>query len=396
MLTVAAAISQLTQAIEPRVSTETVEIAYSLGRVLATDIVATVSVPPADNSAMDGYAFCYSEAAAHAFDLPLSQRIAAGSLSKPLLKNTLARIFTGGEIPLGADTVAMQENCSESDSRVAIDVTVESGANIRPRGQDIAKGHTVIAAGAPIRAQEMGLLSSIGVVTVPVYQRLRVALFSSGDELIEPGRPLLAGQIYNSNRATMIGLVRALGMQPVDLGSVPDCPQATRDILVKAAVQGDVVLCSGGVSVGEEDHVKAAVAALGAIDFWRVAIKPGKPLAFGNVRGVPFIGLPGNPSSVFVTSYILARPFLQACQGHADWQPRVYKARAAFKRAGETREVYLRARLNSLSGAVEIFSNQSSGVLSSACWGDVFVRQKSGESIKVDDLVDVLPYSAQY
>ena len=236
------------------------------------------------------------------------------------------------------------------------------------------------------------MLSSIGVGNISVYRRLKVAVFSTGDELVEPGVPLEAGQIYTANRATLCGLVRAWGMQPVDLGNVEDAAQATREILVKAASEVDVVICSGGVSVGEEDHVRAAVAAVGAIDFWRVAIKPGKPLAFGHVRGVPLIGLPGNPASVFVTACILARPFLFAAQGCSDGRLATFKARACFARRGETREAYLRARLTA-GGGVELFPNQSSGVLSSACWGDVFVRQKSGESIQVDDLVDVLPYS---
>ncbi len=392
MLTVKEAIIKLTDAIKPLVASECVSIADSLGRVLAVDVEAMVNVPPADNSAMDGYAFCYAAAAAQGFELPLSQRIVAGRAPRPLVEKSVARIFTGGELPSGADTVAMQENCTPRADRIAIDPEVASGANVRRRGQDLIAGCTAVSAGTRIRAQEMGMLSSIGVGNVSVYRRLKVAVFSTGDELVEPGAPLEAGQIYNANRATLCGLVRAWGMQPVDLGNVADAAQATQEILVKAASEGDVVICSGGVSVGEEDHVRAAVAAVGAIDFWRVAIKPGKPLAFGHVRGVPLIGLPGNPASVFVTACILARPFLFAAQGCSDGQLATFKARACFARRGEIREAYLRARLTA-GGGVELFPNQSSGVLSSACWGDVFVRQKSGESIQVDDLVDVLPYS---
>jgi molybdopterin molybdotransferase len=391
MISVSAAIEQLITTAKTTDAKEQLPVTQSLGRVLATDITATINVPPADNSAMDGYAFCFADAQSNNFHLPLSQRIPAGIAPKALIPLTIARIFTGAEIPVGADTVAMQENCQELDGTVSIDSKIISTANVRPKGQDIQSGETILTAGTKLRAQEMGLLSSIGVDTVEVFKPLKIAIFSTGDELVEPGQVLQPGQIYNSNRATLIGLIQSLGMTPVDLGTVPDSLEATETVLKKAADVGDIILSAGGVSVGDEDYVKDAVASLGSIDFWRVAIKPGKPLAFGQIGNTPFVGLPGNPASVFVTFMILARPFLLASQGLKQVLPQGLKAIAQFAKAGEKREVYLRAKLT--DSGVEIYPNQSSGVLSSACWGEVFVKQQSGQSIQIGDLIDVLPYS---
>ncbi len=391
MISVSAAIEQLITTAKTTDAKEHLPVTQSLGRVLATDITATINVPPADNSAMDGYAFCFADAQSNNFQLPLSQRIPAGIAPKALTPLTIARIFTGAEIPVGADTVAMQENCQELDGTVSIDSKIISTANVRPKGQDIQSGETILIAGTKLRAQEMGLLSSIGVDTVEVFKPLKIAIFSTGDELVEPGQVLQPGQIYNSNRATLIGLIQSLGMIPVDLGTVPDSLEATEKVLKKAADVGDIILSAGGVSVGDEDYVKDAVASLGSIDFWRVAIKPGKPLAFGQIGNTPFVGLPGNPASVFVTFMILARPFLLASQGLKQVLPQGLKAIAQFAKAGEKREVYLRAKLT--DSGVKIYPNQSSGVLSSACWGEVFVKQQSGQSIQIGDLIDVLPYS---
>lgn len=397
MLTVATAIEKLVAEAQPvamdrrRAGLESVPVASALGRVLAADITATMDVPPAANSAMDGYAYCAADAVANKFILSLSQRIPAGKVPEPLAPETVARIFTGGEIPPGADTVAMQENCTDNEGAVTLDKKAKAGANIRAQGQDIQAGQVILQAGTRLRAQEMGLLSSVGIAVVDVFKPLKIAIFSTGDELVEPGMPLHAGQIYNSNRATLIGLIESLGMIAVDFGVVPDRQEATEHVLRNAAMRGDVIISAGGVSVGEEDYVKKAVEKVGTMDFWKVAIKPGKPLAFGHVGTTPFIGLPGNPASVFVTFMILARPFLMASQGQLASSPRPLKAEAQFAKEGEKREVYLRGRMT--DNGVEIFPNQSSGVLSSACWGDVFVVQKSGESIQVGDLVDVLPYS---
>lgn len=397
MLTVSEAIQKLIAQAQPlandrrRAGLQSVPVTEALGRVIAVDIASTIDVPPAANSAMDGYAFCAADAAANNFKLPVSQRIPAGSVAVPLVPGTAARIFTGGEIPLGADTVAMQENCEEADESVSVDAKVASGANVRPQGQDIQAGEVILKLGTRLRAQELGLLSSVGLAKVDVFKPLKVAIFSTGDELVEPGVSLQSGQIYNSNRATLIGLIESLGMTAVDLGVVPDRREATEHVLKKAAMRGDVIISAGGVSVGDEDYVKTAVEKVGAMAFWKVAIKPGKPLAFGHVAGTPFIGFPGNPASVFVTFMILARPFLLACQCSPINAPKPLKAVAQFAKAGEKREVYLRGRLT--EHGVEISTNQSSGVLSSACWGDVFVVQQSGESITEGDLVDVLPYA---
>ena len=397
MLTVSETIQKLIARAQPlandrrRAGLQSVPVTEALGRVIAVDIASTIDVPPAANSAMDGYAFCAADAAANNFKLPVSQRIPAGSVAVPLVPGTAARIFTGGEIPLGADTVAMQENCEEADESVSVDAKVASGANVRPQGQDIQAGEVILKLGTRLRAQELGLLSSVGLAKVDVFKPLKVAIFSTGDELVEPGVSLQSGQIYNSNRATLIGLIESLGMTAVDLGVVPDRREATEHVLKKAAMRGDVIISAGGVSVGDEDYVKTAVEKVGAMAFWKVAIKPGKPLAFGHVAGTPFIGLPGNPASVFVTFMILARPFLLACQCSPVNAPKPLKAVAQFAKAAEKREVYLRGRLT--EQGVEISTNQSSGVLSSACWGDVFVVQQSGESIAEGDLVDVLPYA---
>jgi len=391
MLTVTEAISQLTAAAVLPTERESLLVTDSLGRILAEDIISTISVPPADNSAMDGYAFCYADAVSHDFKLSLSSRIPAGVAPAPLEKNTVARIFTGAEIPVNADTVAVQENCVDHGGWVTIDSGDVAGGNVRSQGQDILEGCCILTAGSKVRAQEMGLLAAIGVKTVSVYRRLKIAIFSTGDELVDPGLPLAPGQIYNSNRATLIGLIQTLGLTPIDLGTVGDSPEATATILKDAAVAGDIIISAGGMSVGDEDYVKDAVASAGAVAFWTVAIKPGRPIAFGHVAGTPFIGLPGNPASVFATFMVLARPFLLASQGSLDTEPKIVKARAQFDKAGEHREVYLRARLT--DAGVEIFPNQSSGVLSSACWGEVFVRQQSGESIEIGDMIDVLPYA---
>ena len=397
MLKVATAIKKLLVHARPiaadrrRAGVESVSITEALGRVLAADIKSSIDVPPATNSAMDGYAYCAADAVAAKFKLRVSQRIPAGTVPNSLEPSTAARIFTGAEIPVGADAVALQENCKEVDGIVKVDRKATSGANIRVRGQDIEAGRVIVSEGTKLRAQELGLIASVGVPRVEVFKPLKVAIFSTGDELIEPGMPLQAGQIYNSNRATLVGLVQSLDMTAVDLGVVPDRQEATQHVLKKAAMRADVIISAGGVSVGEEDHVKRAVDQIGSVDFWKVAIKPGKPLAFGHVGNTPFIGLPGNPASVFTTFMILARPFLMACQCSPINQLRSLKATAMFDKSAEKREVYLRGRLT--QDGVEIYPNQSSGVLSSACWGDVFVVQKIGESIAVGDQIDVLPYA---
>tara|TARA_B110000003_G_scaffold46581_1_gene44819 strand:- start:310 stop:1494 length:1185 start_codon:yes stop_codon:yes gene_type:complete len=394
MLTVEEAVRRLRDDSKVVSDTASVPVKEALGLVLANDIVASIDVPPADNSAMDGYAFCVDEALGNQFQLPVSQRIPAGVAPGTLKQRTAARIFTGAEIPAGADTVALQEQCAEHGGNVSLDPTSLCGQHIRRRGQDIAIGSKILGAGTTLRAPELGLLSSQGISHVEVYKPLKVAIFSTGDELVEPGNSLEPGQIYNSNRAMLIGLVESIGMQPIDLGTAADTADATRKALLNGTQKADIVISAGGVSVGEEDHVRQVVTELGSVDFWRVSIKPGKPLAFGHINGTAFIGLPGNPASVFVTFLVLAKPFLLATQGCVDTMPLMLQAKALFSRDGESREVYLRGLMtNTAEGpSVEIYPNQSSGVLSSVCWGNVLVRQKRGVDIHTADLIDVLIY----
>jgi molybdopterin molybdotransferase len=392
MLTVTEAIQQLTVNTTVCVGVEELTVEKSLGRVIANDVIASINVPPANNSAMDGYAFCYRDAVEKKFTLPLSQSIVAGQAPKALAKYTTARIFTGSEIPAGADTVATQEHCYEQSGLVALDKLVSMGENVRPQGQDVTYGKRILSAGSLIRPQEMGLLSSLGISKINVYKVLKVGFFTTGDELKSPGIKLKAGQIYDSNCNLLTGLISSLGMQPVNLGTVGDNLEDIKKLLQSAAQQVDIILTSGGVSVGDQDYLKQAVSELGKINFWKVAIKPGKPIVYGKVLDTAYLGLPGNPSSVFVAFSILARPLLLKSQGHSNQKPLLQKAKALFNRVAERREVYLRGRL--IEDCVEIQDNQSSGMLSTACWANTFVIQPANTKIKRGDKVDLLPFSS--
>lgn len=387
------AIAQLCTAARLRVTPEAVPLAEALGRVAADDVVSAIHVPPAANSAMDGYALSRADWPGPDQPMPVSQRIPAGSVPETLAPGSAARIFTGAELPEGADAVVMQENTADGTPDVVRILELGApGDNIRPKGQDISAGDTVVAKGTRLRPQDMGQIASVGRDRIDCYRRLRVALVSTGDELAEPGTDSKPGQIYNSNRYTVRGLLQGWGYEMVDMGVARDTPEAVRSLLLEAAEQADVILTTGGVSVGEEDHVRDVVDELGAIALWKIAIKPGKPFAFGNVRGTPFLGLPGNPVSVFVTLAVIARPYLAACQGASQHEAPFLSAVSDFDHPGSSREEYLRVKLE--RGKLALFSNQSSGVLTSLCASDGLVRQPVGEDIRQGDLVDYLPLKA--
>jgi len=391
MISIDEALQQLRDESRVLVDDHTTGLDGALGCVLARDIVSAIDVPPADNSAMDGYALRRKDWRGPEIALHISQRITAGSPPKPHGPGTAARIFTGAEIPQGADVVVMQERCRTDGQSVLIETIPDAGGNIRPRGQDIRQGATVLKAGQRLRSQDLGLIASLGIAKVEVRRRLRVAIISTGEELVEPGDVAGPGQIYNSNRHMLRAMLANWGFEVVDLGVARDDPAVIAEIMTQASREADVIITTGGVSVGEEDHVKAVVESLGHIDLWRVAIKPGKPFAFGDVLGVPFLGLPGNPVSTFVTALVIARPFLFDAQGIGHHEITPVRQVALFDKKGSPRQEYLRVR--SKPDGVEIFAQQSSGVLFSTCWGDGMVVQKPGQDIHAGDHVDVIPYA---
>lgn len=397
MLSFDEALDRLLAAATPIEVLERLPTEQALGRVLAEDLVSSIDLPPLDNSAMDGYAVRAAEAGPGA-SLPLSQRIAAGQVPVPLAVGSVARIFTGAPIPPGADAVVMQEDCAAESETVTIKAhKITPGQHIRRVGEDIRAGDAVLSSGTRLRPQELGLAASIGRAEIAVFRRLRVATFYTGSELVAPGQPLQPGQIYNSNRYTLAGMLASLGCEIVDHGSVHDDLDATRAVLTRAAQDVDLVITSGGVSVGEEDHVRSAVEADGSLDLWRIAIKPGKPLAFGRVHGVPFIGLPGNPVSVFATFSLLVRPYILRRQGVQQIAPRAYELVADFvwPNPGPRRE-FVRARLSPDARSVSIFANQGSGVLTSAVWADGFVDIAENRTVARNDSVRYIPFASLF
>ena len=404
LMPVREALDFLLAAARPVDAVEEVDTLAANGRVLAVDQVSTLSVPSADNTQMDGYAVRAADCGSGAATLRIAQRIPAGTVGQPLEPGTAARIFTGALIPPGADAVVMQEQCEVQPGTdlVTIRHVPQAGEWIRRAGEDIVAGSVILPAGTRLRGQELGLAASVGLARLPVHRQLRVAVFFTGDELAMPGESLQPGAIYNSNRFTLRGLLENLGCDIKDYGIVPDSLQATRDTLRAAAAEHDLIITSGGVSVGEEDHIKPAVEAEGRLNMWQIAVKPGKPLAFGEVRrgadgagSAWFIGLPGNPVSSFITFLLFVRPFLLRLQGVAGpVEPRALPLRADFDwPRPDRRNEFLRARLND-AGGLDLFPNQGSGVLTSTVWADGLIDNPPGQAIARGDIVRFVPFGA--
>ena len=409
--TVPDALAHLLAAVQPIAESETVATQAGRGRTLVAPIVSAIDVPAMDNTQMDGYAVRAADLAGATVErpvrLPVTQRIPAGQVGASLAPGSVARIFTGAMIPAGADAVVMQEQAvpekDDTNDFVSISHAPEAGEWIRRAGEDIRSGSAILKAGTRLAAQHLGLAASVGAATLPVVRRTRVAIFFTGDELAMPGvvpvDRLKPGTIYNSSRFTLNGLLAALGCEVTDLGIVPDTLAATRETLRRAAHNADCIITSGGVSVGEEDHVKPAVEAEGVLDMWQIAMKPGKPLAFGRVPSSDgnsslFLGLPGNPVSSFVTFLLFVRPVLLRLQGVVEVAPHAYSMRADFEwKKPDRRQEYLRAKIN-IDGGLDLFPNQGSAVLTSTVWGDGLIENPPGHAIARGDAVRFMPFSA--
>jgi molybdopterin molybdotransferase len=396
LLSVDDALAQLLAGAKPVAEIEQVPTLDASDRVLARAQVSAMDVPPMDNSAMDGYAVRLQDLDSAEKKLRVAQRIPAGSVGRALEPGTAARIFTGAPVPPGADAVVMQEHCSVSGEFVLIRKNPKKGEWIRLTGSDIRRGGVVLAAGKRLQPQDTGLAASVGIKTLPVYRKLRLGLFFTGDELVMPGEPLAPGRIYNSNRFTLNGLARAFGCEVRDYGIVPDRLDETRRVLRTAAQENDVIVTSGGVSVGDEDHVKPAVEAEGSLLMWRIAMKPGRPLAFGRVGKAAFIGLPGNPVSSFVTFLIFVRPFLLRTQGNATTEAKAIDARADFDwPEPDARREFLRVKWNA-QGGLDLYPTQDSAVMTSTAWADGLLDNPAGRPIRKGERVRFLPYSELY
>ncbi len=399
-MTLGDALAQITAAVEPVTGTETVPLRAALKRVLAEPVLASRDVPPHDNSAVDGYAVFFDDLSSdEETRLPVTSRIAAGHpLDRSARRGEALRIFTGAAMPEGPDTVAMQETCREEGDQVILQPGLKRGANRRLRGEDVRSGDTVLSPGIRLRAQDVGMAASVGRSELLVRRPLRVAVFSTGDEIRDPAEEIPRGCIYDANRYAVMALADELGCVVTDLGILPDRLEAIRDALAVAAANQDVLVTSGGVSLGEEDHVKDAVEALGALHLWRIAIKPGRPIALGRVGDAAFVGLPGNPVAAMVTFMRIARPLLLLLSGRSDIEPRMTPLPAAFdhkKKLG--RREWLRVRLvTGPDGGVAVakFPAEGSGILTSmvAADGLAELAEERGP-IREGDIVDFLPFA---
>ncbi len=403
LMTLDDALPALLERAQPLTAHESVATFDADGRVLAQPVVASLQVPPQDNSSMDGYALRCSDVTQPGAVLQVTQRIPAGSQGSALGPGQAARIFTGAPIPEGADAVVMQEDTQAlAEGTVQVQIVPTPGQWIRRSGEDITRGSTVLTAGTRLGPAELGLAASLGLDRLEVVVRPRVALFSTGDELVMPGtvapEDMPSGAIYNSNRFFLRALLQRMGCVVTDLGIVPDRREATLQALADAAREHDLILTSGGVSVGEEDHIKPAVQTLGDLHLWSLAIKPGKPFALGSIRrpehgSAHFMGLPGNPVSSFVTFLLLVRPFVLRLQGVSQVEPVRQLLRADFDLSkADRRREFLRARRNS-QGGLDLFPNQSSGVLTSVVWGDGVIDHPAGATIRRGDMVAFLSFA---
>ena len=396
LLNVDEALEQLLAGAHPVSETEMVPTLSATGRVLAAAQRSTMNVPPMENSAMDGYAVRLADLQRPDTRLKVTQKIPAGSIGKPLAPGTAARIFTGAPIPAGADAIVMQEHCVAEGDVVVVKKMPRSGEWVRLTGSDIPTGGEVLPAGIRLRPQDTGLAASVGIASLLVFRKVRLGLFFTGDELVMPGDPLPPGRIYNSNRFTLNGLAGIFGCETRDYGIVPDSLAATREVLRRASAECDVIVTSGGVSVGEADFVKPAVEAEGELLMWKIAMKPGRPLAFGRVRKANFIGLPGNPVSSFVTFLIFVRPFLLRTQGVADVHAHAIPVRADFDwPEPDLRREFLRVKWNA-RGGLDLYPTQDSAVLMSTAWADGLVDNPAEHPIRAGDMVKFMPYSELY
>jgi len=392
------ALAQLTGSVAATGEVVEMPLLQAPGAVLAETIIAGIDVPACAMSAMDGYAINTADlAASGATRLPLSQRIAAGDAAATLTPGSAARIFTGAPVPTGADAVIMQEQVEVDDQGIRFEQSPMSGQNIRPSGNDIRRGSAILQQGSRLRPQDIGLAASVGLQNLPVFAPLRVGIFFTGDELVEPGEALASGKIYDSNRYTLHGMLESLGCEIIDLGLVGDTLEATREAMLQASTQADLVVTSGGVSVGDEDHVRIAIEQLGELRMWRLAIKPGKPLAYGQINDTAFIGLPGNPVSVFATFCLFVCPVIQIMQGR-DWRkPIALPLRADFDwPKADSRREFVRARLARADDGqtvVQVFPNQDSGVLTSTVWADGFVELAESQTVRAGEIVNYLSFA---
>jgi len=365
-------------------------LARCCNRILSGNILCPINVPPADNSAMDGYAVCCEDVDTIPKQLRLSQRIAAGDEASPLSPGTAARIFTGANIPPGANAVVMQENCRALNGAVEILQKPNPGENIRRAGEDLKQGTVALTKGTRLRPQHLALLASLGIAQASVFEQVRVALISTGEELVDPGLPLSTGKIYDSNRLMLGAAIEALGAVIVDSRRVRDRHDDTVAALRECAQKADLIISCGGVSAGEEDHVKNALDALGQLHFWKINMKPGKPLAFGSIGNCIFLGLPGNPVSAFVTQFIFGGIAMRTLQGDASPLPKPIRLASAFTiEHARQRPEFVRVQIT--DKGLEMFPRQGSGVLSSVCWADALALIPANTSVKYGQLLDTYP-----